>query len=368
MIFKKIICLFGKILFFSKKTRIKKKEINKIKKIAVIKSGAIGDVLMSTPFLRALRKRFPEVIIDYHIGKWSSAVLKNNPNISRIFKYDDSYFHSRNIKNKINLIKIIRKKKYDLVFILDKSWLANLLVFFTGIKYRIGFNRFGEGFANTKNVKYGPLKHEIDYYLDLAKIVGAFEKNKKLDLFISEKDRLNVKKMLNKINNPIAIIPGGAKNPGGGVIESRRWPEKKFTELIEKIPLKYTVLLLGGKSDLNYNNQILAKIKRKKVFNFAGKTTIHQSCELMRRCKYVVCNDSGPMHIASASGTKVISLFGPTNPKRKSPLTKGSIAIWKDRDIYDENIEIYGSEPKEKGYFKRINVENVLNVIKRIRY
>lgn len=357
MILRRIICIAGRILFLFKKRIINRRKVNKI---AVLKSGAIGDVLMSTPFLRALRHGFPEAVIDFHIGRWSEDALKNNPNLNRIFSYHDSIFHSFDLKGKIKLIKILKKQKYDLLFVLDKSYLASLLGFAAGIRYRVGFDRYGEGFANNLNVKYGPVRHEIEYYLDLARILGLQVKGRNLDLFVSKEDISKIKKITKGLKNFIGIVPGGAKNPGGGVVNSRRWPEKKFVELINKMPSKYSILLLGGKSDAEFNNLILQQINRKKVFNFAGKTSISQSCELMRRCKFVVCSDSGPMHIASASGTRVISLFGPTNPARKAPLNKNSVALWKDRDIYDENVEIYGSEPKKRGYFARLTVDDVL--------
>jgi lipopolysaccharide heptosyltransferase II len=334
-----------------------------MKKIAVLKSGAIGDILMATPFLRAIRKRFPDSVIDFHTGKWSAKALENNPNLNRIFAYDDSVFHSRNIKGKINLFRNLRRQKYNLLFILDKHYLVNLLGSATRIKTRIGFNRYGEGFANTKNVKYGPVKHEIDYYLDLARVIGAKEKSRHIDLFVLKKDVRVIDNLTKNLKNFIGIVPGGAKNPGGGVVDSRRWPKEKFIRLINRIPNKYSILLLGGKSDFEFNNQILNKIQRKKVLNFAGKTNIPQSCELMKRCKFIICSDSGPMHIAAASKTKIISLFGPTNPARKAPLTKGCVALWKDKDIYEKNVEIYGKNPKNKGYFKRLSVEEVLSHI-----
>jgi len=357
MLLRKIICNIGALLFIFKRKSIDRA---KIRKIAVIKSGAIGDILMSTPFLRALRKGFPDAIIDFHLGKWSAGALKNNSDLTNLFEYNDSIFHSLNISGKIQLIKKLRAQKYDLLFILDKSYLANLLGFAAGIKYRIGFNRYGEGFPNTQNVRYGPVRHEIEYYLDLARLIGIKESNKQLELNGSKEDKKYVDKLTKNIKSYIGIIPGGAKNPGRGVVDSRRWPIEKFIELVSLVKNKYTVLLLGGKSDFELNEEIIAQIESKNIFNFAGKTSISQSCELMRRCKYIICSDSGPMHIAAASGTKVISLFGPTNPARKAPLTKDSVALWKDKDIYDDSVEVYGTDPSHAQYFRRLSVQDVL--------
>lgn len=361
MIFRKTICALGNAAFAFKKKKI---DLAGIRKIAVLKSGTIGDILMATPFLRALRNSFPDAIIDFHLGKWSVEALQNNPCIDSIFAYDDSVFHSfSNILGKIKLIRKVKARKYDLLFILDKSYLANLLGFATGIKFRIGFDRYGEGFSNNLNVKYGSVRHEIDYYLDLTKTIGIEKTNKHLELNILKEDRQYVDTLIKNINNTkkyIGVIPGGAKNPGGGVVDSRKWPAEKFIELTGRLSSKYTLLLLGGKTDFEFNETIIKISGKKDVFNLAGKTTVAQSCELMRRCKFIICNDSGPMHIASASGTKVISLFGPTNPARKAPLTKRSIALWKDEDIYDSAVEVYGAEPKHAPYFGRLSVQTVL--------
>lgn len=363
MYIRKIICLLGFFLFIFKK---KEMDFSRINRIAILKSGAIGDILMTTPFLRTLRRGFPQAIIDFHLGKWSAEALQNNSNLNNIFTYDDSVFHSWNMKQKIWLTRNLRKQKYDLLFILDKSYLANLLGFATGIRFRIGFDRYGEGFPNNLNIKYGPVRHEIDYYLDLAKIIGINSNNKSIELNVSKEDNQHINELTHTIKNYIGIIPGGAKNPGGGVVDSRRWPIEKFIELIKVLKRQYLILLLGGKSDVELNNKIIAKIGNHNILNFAGKTSISQSCELMRRCKYIICSDSGPMHIASASGIKVISLFGPTNPARKAPLGKSCIALWKDEKVYHNNTEIYGFESKRKEYFQQLSVQDVLDSVKRL--
>lgn len=361
MVFRTIVCRLGSLLFAFKKRKL---DLTKVRRIAVLKSGAIGDILMATPFLRALRKGFPNAVIDFHLGKWSVEALQSNPSLNNIITYDDKLvFHSLNMIGKIHLIRNIRTRKYNLLFILDKSYLANLLGFATGIKFRIGFNRYGEGFPNNLSVKYGPIRHEIKYYLDLAKIIGIGENNKQMELIVSREDKEYVDKLTENIKNYIGIIPGGAKNPGGGVVNSRKWPIEKFIELIRRLSLKYTVLLLGGKTDFEFNEEIRKKLGKENIFNLAGKTVVSQSCELMRRCKYIVCSDSGPMHIASASGTRVISLFGPTNPARKAPLGKKCTALWKDEDIYDSAVEVYGAEPRHNSYFRRLPVQDVLNNI-----
>lgn len=358
---RKLICFFGKQYF----RLVRKRNIfGDVKKIAVIKTGAIGDVLMSTPFLRVLRKRFPKAEIDYYVGAWAKDVLAGNPNLSKVIAFDQSIFFKKKILGALKLARQIRNEKYDLCFILDKHYFMNLFAYLCKIPLRVGFDRYGEGFANTLNVRYGPVKHEIDYYLELAYRIGAKKtENRNLEMFLSKKDTKFADEFFrkNKIENAVAVVPGGAKNPGEPVHFVRRWPAEKFLELTEKI--KNPVVLLGGPGDAEVAEFMLKNLKRKQVYSLVGKTSLKEAAAVMKKCSSVVCCDSGLMHIASAVNKKIISIFGPTNPARKAPLHKESAAIWKDQEIYEEDYEIYGRIPKNE-FFKKISANDVLRHIK----
>lgn len=359
---KDLICFFGKLYF----KFVPRKKIGNIKKILVIKTGAIGDVLMSTPFLRVLRKRFPKAEIDYYVSAWSKDVLMGNKNIDKVIAFDQSIFFKKKIFKALKLAKQIRKEKYDLCFVLDKHYFMNLFAYICKVPVRVGFNRFGEGFTNTINVRYGPVKHEIDYYLELAYKVGAEKtKDKNLELNLSKDDLKFADDFFrkSKIKKAVAVVPGGAKNPGEPVHFVRRWPAEKFLELIEKLKNR-SVILIGGPGDEEVSNFIFRNLRRKQgVYNLVGKVSIKKSAAVMKKCNCIVCCDSGPMHIASAVNKKVVSIFGPTNPARKAPLRKESTAIWKDKDIYEEDYELYGRIPKKK-FFSKVSVNDVLKVIK----
>lgn len=340
-------------------------DLSNINKILVFKIGALGDVLMTTPFLMALRKRFPKAQIDYWVGKAYSGVLEGNKNINRVVGFDDRIFYKKNIFKAMNLLKEIKKENYDIAFILDKSDAINLFIYKTKIPIRVGFDRYGEGYPNTINAVYGHfLKHEIEYYLDLAYAVGAKkELNLNIDLSLSKEDEKFAESALKGIKNPIAIIPGGAHNPGVGDDPVRRWPADKFIELINRLPGKYSIILMGkGKSDVDLNNYVASRLTMN-VLDFTDRTSIKQTAALLKRCRYVICNDSGPMHMASAVNKHVISLWGASNPNRKAPMHKESVAIWKDESRYDPGYDIFGRKPKGS-FMQDITVEDVLQHIR----
>jgi ADP-heptose:LPS heptosyltransferase len=109
-------------------------------------------------------------------------------------------------------------------------------------------------------------------------------------------------------------------------------------------------------------------LKNKAIINGVN-SSIKKSAALMKKCNIVICSDSGPMHIAAAVNNKVISLFGPTNPTRKAPLNKDSVAIWKDQEIYEENYELYGKVPdfsKKDKWMKKITINEIEDTVKKL--
>ncbi len=346
------------------------------KKILVFKPGAIGDILWTTPFLRQLRKRFPKSEIVYCVGKWSKDVLEGNPNIDRMIIIDDSRLMRKSIIYSLKLIRELRKERFDAVFTFEKHYLSNLFIWATRIPMRIGFDRFGEGFPLNLAVPYGNDKHEIEYDLDLltaldGKILEGKDKYVKSfgkDYFQTEvfprKDEIKKIDSLfrrNRIKGKIVgLAPGGGKNTGQETM-FRRWPIKKYAELARRLLDKgHTVLIFGGATDID-----LAKSFDKRCVDLIGMLGSRESVVAMGKCDYFICNDSGPMNMAAASDGKVriISLFGPTRPDRKAPIASRHISIWKDKDIYYPEYDLFGRVIRTEKFMERISVDDVLKRI-----
>lgn len=344
-----------------------------MKKILFFKLGAIGDTLMTTPLLRQVRKNFPDAEIDYFIGKHSAEALEGNKNLDTITPFDESIFVKKKIVQWLKLIRKIKKEKYNIVFVLDKHWIFNLTAFLAGIPVRVGFDRLGkEGILLTKKVYYGNDKHEIVYYLDLLETLGCKVDydDWKFELFLNKTNEKFAddawKKYDLKGKKVIGIAPGGGKNPGEA-IGIRNWPIEKYVNLIKKlIEKRFSIILLGkGADDLEKEKEIL-KINDPRIISFIDKCSIKESAALIKKCNYIICNDTGTMHIASAVNKKIISIFGPTNPMRKAPLWPESRSIWKDQAIYEADYELFGKKPKGI-FFKNIKVEDILELIKKTK-
>ena len=336
------------------------------KKILFFKLGAIGDTLMTTPLVRQVCKAFPSAQIDYLIGNHSAGVLKNNKNITTIIPFDEKIFIKKKIISLFSLIKKVRLEKYDLIFVLDKHWIFNVISFFFGIPMRVGFDRLGrEGFFLTHKVLFDSVKPEILYYLDLAKSFGISinEQDVQMDIAIGKNEKKFAQKFFkdnNLTKNTIGICPGGGVNPGQ-LLDEKIWPVEKYAKLIKKIKkVNVPILLLGGKTDSSKEQYILEHCGN--ITTAVGKTNLQESAALMQLCKGVICNDSGPMHIAAASKTKVLSLFGPTDPRRLAPLGKRYRYIWKHGEPC---YSVFGKmKKKDHVCLETITVQDVFSEMK----
>ena len=365
---KRVVCFFGSVYFGLLPK--KKPDFSRVKKVMVIKPGAIGDILMTTPFLMALRKRFPKAKIHFYIGKWSAPILGGNPNIDSIVIFDDRIIFEKRIGELYKLIKRIRKERYDIGFILDRSYLANLFVYFCNIPVRVGFDRNGEGFPNTIKVPYNDSKHDIEFYLDLGKAVDVSAKGKKMDIFLKEReikfarDFLN-KNGLKKSDLIVGISPGGGKNPGQTVF-LKRWFKDRYIELCNKLIKDYKakIIFFGGPDDANLIEEIQKSVKDK-TFNSAGLANLMESAALMGFCKLFICNDSGPMHMAAAMDVPTISIFGPTDPVKLAPLGEKHIMIRKKLDCMPCYHDGRFPNCKHQRCMKLVKVEDVLKAVEK---
>ncbi len=365
-----LICFLGKAAFLFRHRTIDSEP----KKILIMRSGAIGDVVMTTPLIKAIRRKFPSAEIDYLVGNWSKKVLEGNPQLNRIISFDDKIVYDKKIKEILGLIKEIRTEQFDLAFVLDKSYHWGILAYLMGIKQRIGFDRFGEGFAHNLSVFYDGSKYEGDYNLELIEKLRislesveekVADRQMNIPLSEAEEDFATAFFRKNKIKGrTIGIIAGGAKNPGQ-TMDLKRWPLENYVSLIRALSKEHNVLLLGGPSDKDVSERIGHEIKSTNLFDAIGQCGIKESVALMKRCEVVVTHDTGPLHMAAATGTKVIALFGPTPSHRFAPRNAVVLETKTDKcPCYD----VYGnftvcSEPE---CMKAIRVETVMNKVKEI--
>ena len=322
-------------------------------KIAILKIGALGDWIMASPLIASVVSSYPQATIDCWIGSPFKDAVQYMKGI-RCLAFDPDIFYKHRFWKLPGLIKDIRAQHYDMVFVLDKHWIFGFTAWLCRIPARIGFDRAGAGWMHTKKVVYGRRMHETAYYLELAKAGGCTRIVKRRSFSIPAAAVKNAQRIAKKYHlmNACAIAPGGAKNAGQDM-PSRRWPVQRFAELIQKLPEQ--VILLGSKEDKAITDAFAAS----SCTNLAGRLSLLETAALLRKCKGLITNDAGLMHVAAAVGCPVVAIFGPTDPVRKAP--KGARIAWHPMKLDKEEVFARYSEEAKKN-IKKVTVREVLSL------
>ncbi len=339
-------------------------------KILLIKRGAIGDLLMATPFIRQL-KNSTNCSIDILVGKDASIVLKENHYINNKFIIDDSWFTIRNAHKFIKYLHELRKNNYDYVFVLDKHWYFNLCANILG-GITIGFKREGiSRYLLDYSVKYDDVcKYHGIYNLDLLSKIKPQSVNYNdlsLGLAIGNDARIKVDNWLSKANiiDFVVVVNSGGNN-AYETNGARMLPKGKVLLLIKELSKIYSkVLLVGGKSDYeNYSDYMDCLNSLSNVINIAGVFNLAASAYLLSLSKKSYITDCGALHLAVASGCKdnLVAMFASTNPKHVLPENLVSRAYWSDEDIYDKNYSLYGNKKvKHPEYFTKLKIRDLID-------
>ena len=273
-----------------------------MKKILIFHTAFIGDIVLSTPLIKNIKKLYPDSEVTYVTTPAGKAILSNNPHIKEIIAFDKRG-KNKGIKGMFSLAEDLRKKKFDIAYIPHRYLRSSLICFLGKIPTRIGYNiSEGKVFLN-KKVAYRKDLHEVDRLLELLETECQ---DKKIELFPSEKDKKYIDNFLSDkiIENKklIALAIGSKWN-------TKRWPIEYFNELIENLEKLENIqlILVGG----NEEKELSVKYSNKTI-NAIGETSLLQLAELISRCELIVTNDSSPIHIASAFDTYIIAIFGAT--------------------------------------------------------
>lgn len=289
-------------------------EINKDKvgKILIIKLKGIGDVVLSTIVLDNLIEDFPNAKIDYLTENPSLPLLQKISSVNNVH-----VFRNEGTFSGLNLIRKIAAERYDLILDFYSNPRTALITFLSGAKYRAGFPYRGRKYAYNL---FGPEErgkfHAAQLHLELLKMVGLSVSHNNLHAGIDENDTRFASAFFKKNFDSDDFVVG--ISPSGGW-DSKKYPPEKFVELLNSLSAIYKVkfLILWGPGDAEDAEIIFNSTKNKSAI--APKSTIRQMAALIQKCKVLIANDSGPMHISTAVGTPTLSIHGPTSPQLQGP-------------------------------------------------
>jgi lipopolysaccharide heptosyltransferase II len=303
-------------------------------RILIINTFGIGDVLFSTPLLRAVKEEIPGASIDFMCNERCQCILQHNKNIDRIIVFEKDEFRKtltsskrEFLKKLISFTRNVRSRRYDLAIDLSLGHQISLLLKIAGVKERIGFNYRNRGRFLTGKLTINGFsnKHVVDYYLDILKLAGIEKpKEKSLELPISGElkgwaDAFTGEKGL-KAKRLIGIAPGGGKSWGRYALY-RRWDPNNFSSVARAIAEEDSdifFLIFGSDEERGITKMIEHTLKGR-VINLCGKLSLTQSIALIKRCALLLCNDGGILHIAVSQGVDTVSIFGPVDDSVYGP-------------------------------------------------
>lgn len=284
------------------------------KRIIIVQTAFIGDVILITALIRETRKLFPTSIIDVLVTQGNQSILKNNPNLNNILitekKKVSSYFKT---------LFTLSKNKYDIALTPHRSGRTLTLLFFAGVKVRVGFNRDIYRHLLNYQLRHPQDLHKGEKNLELlspflndkfpkltvnSKIANVKKLNWESELFPSKADVEFSKQFLFQEKN-IAIAPGSVWN-------TKRWDKDSYSELVKLLKQRgYNLVFIGSKGERDLAQEIIVNAGIEAI-NSCGKLSILQSAALISQCAALICNDSGALHIGNAVNTQVFAFFGPT--------------------------------------------------------
>jgi len=296
-------------------------DFNAVKRIIIRATNWVGDAILTTPAVRAVRKDFPDAEITMLAKPWVAPVFYNSPHVDHVFRYEAEGRH-RGWLGKARLVKALRKGKFDLAILFQNAFEAAMLTYLAGIPNRLGYDTDQRRFLLTHRIKMAPrLKqiHEIDYYLGILAAVGLKLDGRDLMLRLTERERSRAREILRKQHITRGDTLVGV-SPGATFGSAKRWPPERYGALCDKIYESHGVriIIFGGPGEEATGRRVSEAMKHPTV-NLCGKTTLRETAALIERCRLFVTNDSGLMHVAAALSVPLIAIFGSTNPITTGP-------------------------------------------------
>lgn len=295
-------------------------------RILIVKPSSLGDIVHALPVLAELRRTYPHAQIAWLADSRFKPLLEHHPLLDEVIRFDRARFgrmwrNPRVFVEFWRFVAQIRRRRFDLVIDLQGLIRSGLLAFFSGAKQRVGFAEAREGawlFYSQRVRCSDSVEHAVERNLALARALGLPVDRPHFPLGLQAAERHEAEELLahvtgERVASFTAVIPGARW-------ETKLWPAEKTADLINRMHAEGLprCVLLGSSGDQNFAEQVIARCESG-VVNLVGQTTLPQLVALIDLADRVVCQDSGPLHIAAALRKPTVAIFGPTNPARTGP-------------------------------------------------
>ena len=306
--------------------------IESVKRLVVRGPNWVGDAVMCEPALRALRGLFPAAEITLLVKPTIAELLGNHPGLDRILVYDSRRQHA-GLTGKWALARALHRLRFDLAILFQNAFEAALLAFLARIPRRYGYATDGRSLLLTDPIG-APERargiHQVEYYLELIRPLGADGPSGSPRLFLSDGERDAMRRRLAQAGIGETDLVVGL-NPGSTYGTAKRWLPERFAETADRLVREHggkglRVVIVGARGEEALGRAIAERMQAKPVL-LSGQTSIRELMAVINRCGLFITNDTGPMHIAAAFGIPVVAVFGPTDSRTTSPFGNGHTIV-----------------------------------------
>jgi len=286
-----------------------------IKNILIIRLSSLGDVILTTPVIAALKARFPDSELFFLTKARYADRLRNDPRISSLVEFDPVERH-KGVSGLMRLISQLRSYRFDLLIDLHANLRSFLLRHLVGSRVKLRYRKRWLrrwSMVHLKFLKAKPLR-TLDSYLEPLQRLGVEASEQNPLIFVSRDDlefsnHFLLERQVGKDDIVVGVHPGAKW-------ETKRWDTERFARVCRSLAEKpgYRIMLLGDAEEAKLVEQVGSNVPADRIVRAVG-LPLGRVMSLIRRCDCLITNDSGPMHIASALQVPVVAIFGPTHPK-----------------------------------------------------
>ena len=311
---------------------------NDPQRIVLILPCCIGDVVLATAALCALRRAYPQASIAWAVGSWSKPAIEHHDLLDAVIDTGAEALPVRSPVGMLRFVRQLRAGRFDLAVSLVRSPLMSLAVLLSGIPQRAGIDSAGRGFGYTVRAKVDPNtpRHEAEIYLDVIRALGIDTTDCYANVPVAEADREAVRARLHERGMDgayMVVNPAGGRNPGM-VMDAKRYPPEQLAALANRIAAAYglQVVLIGGPGDDALVDAVKARLDAPAVA-LVGALAFGEIAALAHDSRLYLGNDTGLTHLAAAAGAKTVMILGPSDPQRYAPFAPGALALWKPTTV-----------------------------------
>lgn len=278
----------------------------------------LGDAVLTLPTIRGLKRLYPSASLSVLAKPFLASLFGMVPEVDEVIRLEGG---------RLKTARELRRHRFDLALILPNSFDSAFVPFLAGIPERIGYRTDGRGVLLTRSISREPgfeQHHQVHYYYRLLREVGQGvppESETGAPWIVPPREGVEwADQFLSQPGYRGGLLVG--MNPGATYGPAKCWFPERYVETAQRLKAEgVQVIFFGGPDEADYVTEIARQVPGS--LNAAGRTDLVQLASLLQRCRVLLTNDTGPMHLSAAVGTPVIALFGSTNPVTTGPFGEG---------------------------------------------